>query len=170
MTSRPCRAWGWRPKSTARRCSWGTWPFSAGKGVASEELAHYQDRLSREGKTAIFLAVGGLPVGVIAAADTLKPRAAQTVAALEGHGVEDSPVERRQQDDRGGGGQEHRHRRRAGRSAARRQGQKSGGTPGRGRSGGHGGRRHQRRPGPGRRPTSASPWAPAPTWPWRPRT
>ena len=28
MTSRPCRAWGWRPKSTARRCSWGTWPFS----------------------------------------------------------------------------------------------------------------------------------------------
>ena len=31
----------------------------------------------------------------------------------------------------------------------------------------HGRRRHQRRAGAGRRPTSASPWAPAPTWPWR---
>ena len=89
---------------------------------------------------------------------------------LEGHGPENPALERRQSPDRRGRGQKHRHRRRAGRSAARRQGQKSGGTPGRGRSGGHGGGRHQRRPGPGRRPTSASPWAPAPTWPWRPRT
>ncbi len=32
---------------------------------------------------------------------------------------------------------------------------------------GHGRRRHQRRPRAGRRPTSASPWAPGPTWPWR---
>ena len=87
MTSRPCRAWGWRPKSRARRCSWGTWPFSPRKGVASEHLARHQDQLSREGKTAIFLAVGGKPVGVIAAADTLKPRAAQTVAALKAMGL-----------------------------------------------------------------------------------
>jgi len=41
----------------------GNLAFLAGKGVPSEELTHYQDRLSREGKTAIFLAVGGLPVG-----------------------------------------------------------------------------------------------------------
>lgn len=65
----------------------GNLAFLAGQGVASEELAGYQDRLSREGKTAIFLAVGGLPVGVIAAADTLKPRAAQTVAKLQAMGL-----------------------------------------------------------------------------------
>jgi Cu+-exporting ATPase len=65
----------------------GNLAFLAGKGVASEELDLYQDRLSREGKTAIFLAVGGRPVGVIAAADTLKPRAAQTVAALKAMGL-----------------------------------------------------------------------------------
>ena len=65
----------------------GNLAFLAGKGVASEELTLYQDRLSREGKTAIFLAVGEKPVGVIAAADTLKPRAAQTVAALKAMGL-----------------------------------------------------------------------------------
>ena len=87
MTSRPCRAWGWRPISTARRRSWETSPFSLRKGVASENLIHHQDQLSREGKTAIFLAVAGKPVGVIAAADTLKPKAAQTVAALKHMGL-----------------------------------------------------------------------------------
>jgi Cu+-exporting ATPase len=65
----------------------GNLAFLTGKGVASEELGDYQDLLSREGKTAIFLAVGGVPVGVIAAADTLKPRAAQTVAALKAMGL-----------------------------------------------------------------------------------
>ena len=65
----------------------GNLAFLAGQGVVSEELADHQDRLSREGKTAIFLAVGGLPVGVIAAADTLKPRAAQTVAVLKAMGL-----------------------------------------------------------------------------------
>jgi Cu+-exporting ATPase len=65
----------------------GNLAFLAGQGVASEELSIYQDRLSGEGKTAIFLAVGGLPVGVIAAADTLKPRAAQTVAKLQAMGL-----------------------------------------------------------------------------------
>jgi P-type Cu+ transporter len=65
----------------------GNRAFLGSQGVASEELDGYQDRLSREGKTAIFLAVGGKPVGVIAAADTLKPRAAQTVAALKAMGL-----------------------------------------------------------------------------------
>jgi Cu+-exporting ATPase len=65
----------------------GNRAFLGSQGVASEELDSYQDRLSREGKTAIFLAVGGKPVGVIAAADTLKPRAAQTVAKLQAMGL-----------------------------------------------------------------------------------
>ena len=65
----------------------GNLAFLTRQSVASEPLAAYQDRLSREGKTAVFLAVGGKPAGVIAAADTLKPRAAQTVAALRDMGL-----------------------------------------------------------------------------------
>ncbi len=65
----------------------GNLAFLTGKGLASEDLNQHQDRLSREGKTAIFLAVAGRPVGVIAAADTLKPRAPQTVAALKEMGL-----------------------------------------------------------------------------------
>jgi Cu+-exporting ATPase len=59
----------------------------ARKGIQAEDLRRHQDQLSREGKTAVFLAVGGKPVGVIAAADTLKPRAARTVAALKRMGL-----------------------------------------------------------------------------------
>ncbi|MHB9072580.1 MAG: heavy metal translocating P-type ATPase [Desulfobaccales bacterium] len=65
----------------------GNLAFLSQKGVTSPLITHQQDQLSREGKTAIFLAVAGLPVGVIAAADTLKPRASQTVAALKNMGL-----------------------------------------------------------------------------------
>jgi P-type Cu+ transporter len=65
----------------------GNLAFLTGKGVNSEHLNSQQERLSQEGKTAVFLAVAGVPVGVIAAADTLKPGAAQTVAALKEMGL-----------------------------------------------------------------------------------
>jgi Cu+-exporting ATPase len=65
----------------------GNLTFLTQRGIASEALIDQQDRLSHEGKTAIFLAVAGLSVGVIAAADTLKPRAEQTVAALKDMGL-----------------------------------------------------------------------------------
>jgi Cu+-exporting ATPase len=65
----------------------GNLAFLAGAGVASKQLAPEQEHLSQEGKTAIFLAVAGVPVGVIAAADTLKPGAAETVAALKKMGL-----------------------------------------------------------------------------------
>jgi len=65
----------------------GNLAFLTRKGVPAELLASQQGQLSREGKTAIFLAVSGKPVGVIAAADTLKPGAAQTVAALKDMGL-----------------------------------------------------------------------------------
>jgi Cu+-exporting ATPase len=65
----------------------GNLAFLTRKGVAAELLASQQGQLSREGKTAIFLAVSGKPVGLIAAADTLKPGAAQTVAALKDMGL-----------------------------------------------------------------------------------
>jgi Cu+-exporting ATPase len=65
----------------------GNLAFLTQKGINSEALATYQDQFSQEGKTAVFLAVAGKPVGVIAAADTLKPRGAQTVAALKQMGL-----------------------------------------------------------------------------------
>ncbi|HZE21053.1 MAG TPA: heavy metal translocating P-type ATPase, partial [Desulfobaccales bacterium] len=65
----------------------GNLAFLTQKGVNSEALATYRDQFSQEGKTAIFLAVAGKPVGVIAAADTLKPRGAQTVEALKQMGL-----------------------------------------------------------------------------------
>ena len=65
----------------------GNLAFLTSRGMASEPLEHHQEQLSQEGKTAVFLAVAGAPVGVIAAADTLKPRAAQTVAALKEMGL-----------------------------------------------------------------------------------
>jgi Cu+-exporting ATPase len=65
----------------------GNLTFMSQRQIAWEPLAAQQDRLAGEGKTAVFLAVGGKPVGVIAAADTLKPQAGQAVAALKGMGL-----------------------------------------------------------------------------------
>ena len=51
--------------------------------MAQKDIRHCNPRqascrtTAREGKTAIFLAVAGSPVGLIAAADTLKPRSSR---------------------------------------------------------------------------------------------
>jgi Cu+-exporting ATPase len=65
----------------------GNLAFLSRRGVSGDHLQKEQERLSQEGKTPIFLAVAGTPVGVIAAADTLKPRAQETVAALKQMGL-----------------------------------------------------------------------------------
>ncbi len=46
------------------------------------------ERLADEGKTAVVVAVDGAPAGVIAVADTVKPEAAEAVAALRRMGME----------------------------------------------------------------------------------
>ncbi|MCL4502663.1 MAG: heavy metal translocating P-type ATPase [Deltaproteobacteria bacterium] len=65
----------------------GNLAFLAQKQVPTDRLTAPQQEHAREGKTAIFLAVDGKPVGVIAAADTLKPGAAAAVKALQGMGL-----------------------------------------------------------------------------------
>jgi Cu+-exporting ATPase len=65
----------------------GNLAFLTQRGIAAEVFIDAQDRLSHEGKTPIFLGVGGKPVGVIAVADTLKPRASRTVEALQQMGL-----------------------------------------------------------------------------------
>jgi Cu+-exporting ATPase len=65
----------------------GNLAFLAGKQVPTDSLTASQQEHAREGKTAIFLAVAGKPVGLIAAADTLKPGVAQAVKALQEMGL-----------------------------------------------------------------------------------
>jgi len=55
--------------------------------IPHQDLASHQERLAQEGKTAIFLVAGGKPVGLIAAADTLKPGAGDAVAAIKAMGL-----------------------------------------------------------------------------------
>src|SRR5690606_27274599 len=45
------------------------------------------ERVEREGKTAMGVAIDGRPAGVLAVADTLKPHAAQAIAALKERGL-----------------------------------------------------------------------------------
>jgi len=58
------------------------------RGVPLDGLLPEAERLEAEGKTAVFLAVDGLPAGLLAVADTLKESAPQAVAALKSLGLE----------------------------------------------------------------------------------
>ncbi|MGH7276830.1 MAG: heavy metal translocating P-type ATPase [Candidatus Rokuibacteriota bacterium] len=57
------------------------------RGIEVDALAEHVRRFAAEGKTAIYLAFAGRPLGVIAAADVLKPEAAAAVAALKRFGL-----------------------------------------------------------------------------------
>jgi len=65
----------------------GNLAFLTRENIPTQELTAPQSRLAREGKTAVFLAVAGAPVGLLAAADTLKPGAREVVAALQETGL-----------------------------------------------------------------------------------
>lgn len=58
------------------------------EGIATGAAEEVMTRLEAQGKTAMLLGAAGRPVGVIAVADTLKPEAKETVAALRREGVE----------------------------------------------------------------------------------
>jgi P-type Cu+ transporter len=58
------------------------------RGVDVEALAPRARALAAEGKTAVYLALGGRALGIIAVADTLKPEAPEAVAALARRGVD----------------------------------------------------------------------------------
>jgi Cu+-exporting ATPase len=57
------------------------------RGIDVGPLAEPARRLAAEGKTAMYLAFAGRPLGLLAAADTLKPEAAAAVAALRRLGL-----------------------------------------------------------------------------------
>jgi P-type Cu+ transporter len=57
------------------------------RGIDVAALARQAGALAAEGKTAIYLALGGRALGVLAAADVLKPEAPAVVAALRRRGL-----------------------------------------------------------------------------------
>ena len=64
----------------------GNIEFMIENGIVEAELPEAED-LSKEGKTSIYLSVGGRLAGMIAVADTLKPDSAQAIARLQRMGI-----------------------------------------------------------------------------------
>jgi Cu+-exporting ATPase len=60
----------------------------ARENVPSSAMEREADRLSNDGRTAFFVAVDGMPAGVIAVSDPIKAGAAETVKALQEMGIE----------------------------------------------------------------------------------
>ncbi|MDH4101404.1 MAG: copper-translocating P-type ATPase, partial [Nitrospirota bacterium] len=79
---------GIRATVEGKRLLLGNLKMMADNGVDLGGLEGEAERLSEEGKTSIYLAVNGEAAGVIAVADTLKERSAETVAALKRLGLE----------------------------------------------------------------------------------
>ena len=66
----------------------GSATFLRDEGIDPTPLEEAAVRLACEGKTAIFAAADGAPIGIVAVADTVKPDSADAVAALRGLGLE----------------------------------------------------------------------------------
>jgi Cu+-exporting ATPase len=58
------------------------------QGIATQELDEHVRRLAGEGKTAIYLALDGVPAGVVAVADTIKADSAAAIERLRRAGLE----------------------------------------------------------------------------------
>ena len=58
------------------------------RGIATADVETKVDELQKDGKTVILLAVDSQLTGIIALADTIKPGASETVAALRRRGIE----------------------------------------------------------------------------------
>ena len=66
----------------------GNRKLMAARGVPLGPLAREAERLEADGKTAMFVAAGDRPVGLIAVADTLKDYSAEAIALLQRLGLE----------------------------------------------------------------------------------
>ncbi len=58
------------------------------RGIRWEALSTESDRLAGEGKTPMYVALGGQLAGVIAVADVVKPSSAEAIRQLHGMGIE----------------------------------------------------------------------------------
>ena len=139
--------------------------------AGNERLAgHAGERaaaLAAEGKTVVTVVVDDEPVGAIAIADTVKPSSAAAVTPPQAARPRGRHADRRPRGDREGHRRTGRHRARASprccpsrrRRRSRRCSRTAAGSPWSATA--------STTPRRSPRPTSASPSAPAPTWPWR---
>jgi Cu+-exporting ATPase len=58
------------------------------RGIDVSPLLPSAERMAREGKTVVFVALAGRALGLVAAADVLKPDAAPAIAALRARGLD----------------------------------------------------------------------------------
>ena len=79
---------GVRADIDGHRIALGNRSLMAQAGIAVESIEPALQRLEREGKTVMLLAVDGAPAGAIAVADTLKEHSAEAVRALQKMGIE----------------------------------------------------------------------------------
>src|SRR3990167_7148357 len=85
----PRRAVRWfrKTRSSPSRRRPGTRAVRGARGIGVGAPAGRARALAAEGKTAMYLALAGRPLGLVAAADVLKPEAAAAVAALKRLGL-----------------------------------------------------------------------------------
>ena len=80
--------WGARGTVDGRNLSLGNRRLCDQLGACRDDVHTELERLERDGKTAVLVADGQTPIGVIAVADRVRPAAAPTVAALRRAGIE----------------------------------------------------------------------------------
>ena len=86
-TSTARRARACRAGSRAATIRIGSAGFLAESGVDASALAAEADALRKDGATAIFVAVDGEAVGIVAISDPVKATTPQAIAALRGEGL-----------------------------------------------------------------------------------
>lgn len=71
-----------------KRTLFGNLRLMKKEGIPSEEWQDYAARLADEGKTPMFLAVDGMPAGILAVADTVKEDSAEAIRQMKKMGLE----------------------------------------------------------------------------------
>jgi Cu+-exporting ATPase len=79
---------GVRATVEGRRLAIGTRSLLQDDGIDTKALEAQADRLQAQAKTAVYVAINGHAVGVVAVADTLKVTAAEAVASLRERGID----------------------------------------------------------------------------------
>jgi P-type Cu+ transporter len=65
----------------------GNQQWLTSQGVDAISLSHYADQLAADGATPVLVAVDGLPAGVIAVSDPVKPTSAKAIEELRSRGL-----------------------------------------------------------------------------------
>ena len=79
---------GMRTHMDGREVLAGNVALLADADITPEDLTRHADELALQGKTPMYVAVDGVPAGIIAVADTIKPNACRLIVLLREAGIE----------------------------------------------------------------------------------